>query len=84
VPSHLTIPHLSRAICSYLSNNTARRATISYAAYTGITLLDADGDGQLSADDLAIYWNKAKAVLSHAVPSSAGFASGMALGLLYA
>jgi len=56
----------------------------SAPALPGITLLDADGDGELSADDLVIYWKKAKEVLSHAVPSSAGFATGMALGLYYA
>ena len=47
-------------------------------------LLDADGDGELTADDLAIYWKQAKEILAHAVPSSAGFASGMALGIFYA
>ena len=56
----------------------------SHPSYAGITLLDADGDGQLNADDLAIYWKQAKDILVHAVPSSAGFASGMALGIFYA
>jgi hypothetical protein len=51
---------------------------------TAVTILDADGDGEITAKDLVIYWRQAKAVLERAVPSAGGFAAGMALGLWYA
>jgi len=49
-----------------------------------VTILDADGDGEITAKDLAIYWRQARGVLEHAVPSAGGFAGGMVLGLWYA
>ena len=51
--------------------------------HTAISMVDTDGDGEITAADIRTYWAKAKAVLSHAVPSAGGFAGGFALGVYY-
>lgn len=44
-------------------------------------LFDLDGDEKLTSRDLALYWEKAKKVLMHKLPSTTAFAAMFALGL---
>lgn len=59
--------------------------TIDYKKVTqdASTLLDADGDGQLTHNDAVVLWNKVKDVLSYNLPSASGFSAGLALGLYF-
>lgn len=44
-------------------------------------LFDLDGDEKLTSRDLALYWEKAKKVLMHKLPSTTAFAAMFAVGL---
>ena len=48
-----------------------------------IEVFDADGDGELTTNDLIIYWRKFKNILTHSLPSAGGFSSGFVLGVYY-
>ena len=48
-----------------------------------IEILDADGDGELTAKDLVIYWRKFKSILTQSLSSAGGFSSGFLLGVYY-
>lgn len=45
--------------------------------------MDSDGDGQVTANDLRTYWSKLVHMLTFQLPSTAGFVSGLALGIRY-
>ncbi len=46
--------------------------------------MDVDGDGQITSADLQAYWAAFKKIMTHAIPSSAGFGGGFLLGIYYA
>ncbi|KAF0698773.1 Aste57867_10631 [Aphanomyces stellatus] len=49
-----------------------------------IAAVDPNGDGKIDADDFKIWWKKFYAMAKYNMPSSGGFATGFALGLVYA
>ena len=68
--------------------------TTQMAAYTGYIdikwkrvvddaklVLDADGDGELTKDDLMIYWKRFKSMMSFNLPGGGGFGVGFLYGL---
>jgi hypothetical protein len=56
---------------------------IVFNSTLAIAAIDVDGDGEISTTDLQAYWLAFKNMMAHAVPSSAGFGAGFALGLYY-
>ena len=45
--------------------------------------LDADGDGQLTTNDLVVLWRKFSHIVSFNVPGGSGFATGFYIGIRY-
>lgn len=66
---------------------------LNYAGYININygkvtddakaLMDADGDGKLTADDAKLLWARVKEALTYNLPSAGGFSAGFALGVYY-
>jgi uncharacterized membrane protein (Fun14 family) len=46
-------------------------------------ILDVSGDEQLNADDLKIYWQRVRRILTKNLPSAGGFSFGFLYGLRY-
>eukprot|EP00535_Pseudo-nitzschia_heimii_P008649 CAMPEP_0197178228 /NCGR_PEP_ID=MMETSP1423-20130617/3583_1 /TAXON_ID=476441 /ORGANISM="Pseudo-nitzschia heimii, Strain UNC1101" /LENGTH=130 /DNA_ID=CAMNT_0042627935 /DNA_START=104 /DNA_END=496 /DNA_ORIENTATION=- len=46
-----------------------------------IKKVDTDGDGKLGADDMKIYWEKLKGLLTANLPNSGGFSLGFFYGI---
>ena len=44
-------------------------------------MLFQDGDGELGADDLKVYWKKVKALLTRNLPNTGGFSLGFLYGI---
>ena len=47
------------------------------------SILDADGDGELTSKDAIIWWRKLKGILTQHLPSTSGFSAGFAMGIYY-
>lgn len=47
------------------------------------SILDADGDGELTSKDAIIWWRKLKSILTQHLPSTSGFSAGFAMGIYY-
>ena len=45
-----------------------------------MALIDTDGDGKITATDVKRYWKRIIKVLTHQLPSTAGFSVGMLVG----
>lgn len=46
-----------------------------------IKSVDTNGDGELGADDLKVYWKKVKALLTRNLPNTGGFSLGFLYGI---
>ena len=59
--------------------------TIDYSKVQNDTvkLLDADGDGKFTVDDVIFAWNKFKSSIMYHVPGAGGFSAGFLIGFKY-
>lgn len=59
--------------------------TIDYAKVQNDTvkLLDADGDGKFTVNDVIFAWNRIKGHILYHVPGAGGFSAGFLIGLKY-
>ncbi len=89
--SGFSLKKIGKAAAFFIGLSFLASQTLSHMGYLQIdwrlierqllSLLDLDGDAQLTRRDLEIWWGKFKAAMTHQLPSTTGFVTGFALGL---